>query len=135
MPKRFNRLLAVLTILLVAASAVFAHHSVAGQFDTSKSLTLKGSIAKLQWMNPHIYVYIDVKEADGTVTTWALETLPTAMMRKAGLSKESVMGVPGELVTVLVVPAKDGTKHLGWISKITYADGHYYALGGAGPVQ
>jgi len=122
-------------MLLVAASAVFAHHSVAGQFDTSKSLTLKGSIAKLQWMNPHIYVYIDVKEADGTVTTWALETLPTAMMRKAGLSKESVMGVPGELVTVLVVPAKDGTKHLGWISKITYADGHYYALGGAGPVQ
>jgi len=135
MPKRFNRLLTVLTILLMAASAVFAHHSVAGQFDTSKSLTLKGSIAKLQWMNPHIYVYIDVKEADGTVTTWALETLPTAMMRKAGLSKESVMGVPGEFVTVLVVPAKDGTKHLGWISKITYADGHYYALGGAGPVQ
>ena len=135
MPKRFNRLLTVLTILLMAASAVFAHHSVAGQFDTSKSLTLKGSITKLQWMNPHIYVYIDVKEADGTVTTWALETLPTAMMRKAGLSKESVMGVPGELVTVLVVPAKDGTKHLGWISKITYADGHYYALGGAGPVQ
>ena len=81
MPKRFNCLLAVLTMLLVAASAVFAHHSVAGQFDTSKSLTLKGSIAKLQWMNPHIYVYIDVKEADGTVTTWALETLPTAMMR------------------------------------------------------
>ena len=135
MPKRFNRLLTVLTILLMAASAVFAHHSVAGQFDTSKSLTLKGSIAKLQWMNPHIYVYIDVKEADGTVTTWALETLPTAMMRKAGLSKESVMGIPGELVTVVVVPAKDGTKHLGWISKITYADGHYYALGGAGPVQ
>ena len=122
-------------MLLVAASAVFAHHSVAGQFDTSKSLTLRGSIAKLQWMNPHSYLYLDVKGADGTVETWALETLPTAMMRKAGLSKESMMGTPGELVTVVVVPAKDGTKHLGWISKITYADGHYYALGGAGPVQ
>jgi len=113
MPKRFNCLLAVLTTLLVAASAVFAHHSVAGQFDTSNSLTLKGAIAKLQWMNPHIYLYLDVKEADGTVVSWALESLPTAMMRKAGLSKESVMGVPGELVTVLVVPAKDGTQHLG----------------------
>src|SRR5438093_4686302 len=109
MPKRFNWFLAVLTMLMVAASAVFAHHSVAGQFDTSKSLTLKGAIAKLQWMNPHIYLYLDVKEADGTVVTWALESLPTAMMRKAGLSKASVMGTPGELVTVLVVPAKDGT--------------------------
>jgi hypothetical protein len=135
MRQRFNCLPAVLTVLLLAASAVFAHHSVSGQFDTSKSLTLKGSIAKVQWMNPHIYVYLDVKEADGTVETWALETLPTAMMRKAGLSKESVMGTPGEVVTVLVVPARDGTKHTAWISKITYADGRYYALGGAGPVQ
>ena len=135
MRHRFKSLLAVLTVLLVAASAAFAHHSVSGQFDTSKSLTLKGSIAKVQWMNPHIYVFLDVKEADGTVTTWALETLPTAMMRRAGLSKESVMGSPAELVTVVLVPARDGTKHLGWISRITYADGRYYALGGAGPGQ
>ena len=135
MRQRVKCVPAVLGVLLLAASAAFAHHSVAGQFDTSKPVTLMGTISKVNWMNPHIYVFLDVKEADGTVTTWALETLPTAMMRKAGLSKESVMGVPGELVTVLVVPAKDGTKHLGWISKITYADGHYYALGGAGPVQ
>jgi Family of unknown function (DUF6152) len=130
-----NRFLAVLTVLLVAVSAAFAHHSVSGQFDTSKILTLKGSISKVQWMNPHIYVYLDVKEEDGTVSTWALETLPTAMMRKAGLSKESMMGSPGELVTVTVVPARDGTKHLAWISKITYADGRYYALGGERPIQ
>ena len=86
-------------------------------------------------MNPHIYVYLDVKETDGTVSTWALETLPTAMMRRAGLSKEAVMGTPGEVVTVQIVPARDGTKHVGWISKITYADGRYYALGGAMPIQ
>ena len=127
--------LAVLTVSLITAPAAFAHHSVAGQFDTSKILTLKGSISKVQWMNPHIYVYLDVKEEDETVATWALETLPTAMMRKAGLSKEAVMGTPGEVVTVTVVPARDGTKHLAWISKITYADGRYYALGGTGAVQ
>src|SRR5215510_462030 len=113
-----NRFLAVLTVLLVAVPAVFAHHSVTGQFDTSKALTLKGSISKVQWINPHIYLFLDVKETDGTVTTWALETLPTAMMRKAGLSKEAVMGTPGEVVSVNVVPARDGTKHLAWISKI-----------------
>jgi len=48
------------------------------QFDTSKSLTLKGTISKVEWINPHIYVYLDVKDADGTMATWALETLPTA---------------------------------------------------------
>jgi len=135
MRQRFKGLLAILVVLLVVAHAAFAHHSVSGQFDTTKSLTLKGTISKVQWMNPHIYLFLDVKEADGTVSTWALETLPTAMMRKAGLSKEAVMGTPGEVVTVNLVPARDGTKHLGWISKITYADGRYYALGGAMPLQ
>ena len=135
MRQRFKGLLAILAALLVVTSAAFAHHSVSGQFDTTKSLTLKGTISKVQWMNPHIYLFLDVKEADGTVSTWALETLPTAMMRKAGLSREAVMGSPGEVVTVILVPARDGTKHLGWISKITYADGRYYALGGAMPLQ
>ncbi len=135
MRQRFKGLLTILAALLVVAPAAFAHHSVSGQFDTTKSLTLKGTISKVQWMNPHIYLSLDVKEADGTVSTWALETLPTAMMRKAGLSKEAVMGNPGEVVTVMLVPARDGTKHLGWISKITYADGRYYALGGAMPLQ
>ncbi len=135
MRQRFNCLIGILAILLLVASAAVAHHSVAGQFDTSKSLTLKGSISKVNWMNPHIYVYLDVKETDGSVSTWALETLPTAMMRRAGLSKEAVMGTPGEVVTVQIVPARDGTKHMGWISKITYADGRYYALGGAMPIQ
>ena len=135
MRQRFNCLIGILAILLLVASAAVAHHSVAGQFDTSKLLTLKGSISKVNWMNPHIYVYLDVKETDGTVSTWALETLPTAMMRRAGLSKEAVMGTPGEVVTVQIVPARDGTKHMGWISKITYADGRYYALGGAMPIQ
>src|SRR5882762_10239643 len=130
MRHRFSCLPAVLAVSLLTASAAFAHHSVAGQFDTTKSVTLKGSISKVEWINPHIYVYLDVKEADGTVSSWALETLPTRMMRQAGLSKESVMGSAGELVTVVVVPARDGTKHLAWISKITYADGRYYALGG-----
>ena len=130
MRHRFSCLLAVLAVLLVAASTALAHHSVAGQFDTTKSVTLKGSISKVEWINPHIYVYLDVKEADGTVATWALETLPTRMMRQAGLSKESVMGSPGELVSVVAVPARDGTKHVAWISKITYADGRFYALGG-----
>ena len=130
MRHRVTGALAALALLLIAAPASFAHHSVAGEFDTSKSLTLKGAISKVEWINPHIFLYLDVKEENGTVTTWALETLPTAMLRKAGLSKETVAGKPGEIVTITANPAKDGTKHLAWIGKITYADGHYHQLAG-----
>ena len=63
------------------------------------------------------------------VTSWTLSTLPTAMMRRAGLTRESLQGKPGEVVTVSAIAARDETKRLGWISKITYADGHHVQLG------
>ena len=119
----------ILTAVFIASFPASAHHSVPGQFDMSKSMTLKGAVSRVEWINPHIYISLDVKEADGTTTTWSLETLPTAMMRKAGLTKESIVGPPGEIVTVQVLPARDGTKHLAFLQQITYADGRYYKVG------
>ena len=121
---RFRAIGLVVIGISVLAASTMAHHSVPGQFDTSKPMTLKGVIAKVDWINPHIYVHLEVKEADGTTARWALSTLPTAMMRRAGLTKETLQGKPGEVVTIDAVPARDGSKHLGWINKITYADGH-----------
>jgi hypothetical protein len=121
---RFRMIGLAMVTSVLAASAALAHHSVPGQFDMSKPVTLKGVISKVDWINPHIYVYLDVKDAAGTTATWALSTLPTAMMRRAGLTKETLQGKPGEVVTIDAVPARNGTKHLGWINKITYADGH-----------
>jgi hypothetical protein len=112
---------------LATASVLSAHHSVAGQFDESKSVTLKGVISKVDWVNPHIYLYIDVK-ADGETVTWSLGTVPTAMARRAGLTKETITGKPGEVVTIECIPARDGTKRLGWVNTITYADGHKIEL-------
>jgi hypothetical protein len=120
-------LLAAVAILAAPAAGIRAHHSVPGQFDMSKPMTLKGVITKVDWMNPHIYVHLDVKDAGGTTATWALATLPTAMMRRAGLTRETLQGKPGEEVTIDLVPARDGSKHLGWINKITYADGHSFS--------
>jgi hypothetical protein len=114
---------------LVAAGSASAHHSVSGQYDASKPLTLTGVISKVDWINPHIYLHLDVKDKSGVVTTWTLSTLPTAMMRRAGLTKESLQGQPGEVVTINAIAARDETKKLGWISKITYADGHHVQLG------
>ena len=125
------RLSAVLlvAITLLHAAAAGAHHSVPGQFDTSKPTTLTGTISKIDWINPHIYVYLDVKGESGT-TTWRLGSAPPAMMRRAGLTKAAISGGPGEVVSIIVYPARDGTMHLGWITKITYADGHFYLLDG-----
>jgi hypothetical protein len=119
------------TVLLTAAPATSAHHSVSGVFDQAKSITLKGVISRVEWINPHVYVHLDVKEENGTVT-WAWETLPTAMLRKAGLTKESVMGKPGEIVTITGIPARDESRRLAFIYRITYSDGRHYQLGSAG---
>ena len=121
--------LILVACLTFGASPSFAHHSVAGQFDQSKSVTLHGVVSKVEWINPHIYLQFDAKNEDGSTTTWSLETLPTAMMRKAGLTRESIMGQPGEVVTVQIIPARDGTKHLAFLQKITYASGKFFQLG------
>ncbi len=128
MRHRFAVVLVAATLLVVAGS-VAAHHSVSGQYDASRPLTLTGVISKVDWINPHIYLHLDVKDKDGAVTTWTLSTLPTAMMRRAGLTKEMLQGQPGEVVTITAIAARDETKKLGWISKITYADGHHVQLG------
>jgi hypothetical protein len=128
MRHRFAVVLVAATLVVVAGS-VSAHHSVSGQYDASRPLTLTGVISKVDWINPHVYLHLDVKEKDGAVTTWTLSTLPTAMMRRAGLTKESLQGRPGEVVTITAIAARDETKKLGWISKITYADGHHVQLG------
>ena len=130
MRHRFLGVVLAVDAVLATASALSAHHSVAGQFDTSKQVTLKGVISKVDWVNPHIYLHLDVKGDDGQVVTWALGTVPTAMARRAGLTRESIAGHTGETVTIQANPARDGTKHLGWVNTITYADGKKHVLCG-----
>lgn len=118
-----GRLAAVLLIAWMAPSS--AHHSVAGQFDIHTMVTVSGVVAKVDWVNPHIYLHVDAKDAEGQVARWRLEGGPVAMMRKAGLSKAILEG-QGETVTIYAFPARDGTPHLGFIQKITYPDGRFY---------
>ncbi|HUN26226.1 MAG TPA: DUF6152 family protein [Steroidobacteraceae bacterium] len=112
-------------VTLAAARAGFAHHSVAGEFDVHKKLSLVGIVSQVDWANPHIYVHLAVKDGHGGVTEWRLETVPVAMMRKAGLSKTKLLG-NSETARVDAYPARDGTPHLGYLLMITYADGHHY---------
>ena len=123
-----TRIMLVFVGCFAAAGQVLAHHSVAGQFDGSRQLTLSGVISDVDWINPHTYLYLDVENDDGTVSTWRLESLPTAMMRKAGLTSEMLRG-DGSAVTVVAIPARDGTATLGWLLRIDYEAGHHYQFG------
>jgi hypothetical protein len=124
------RLGAFLFAVLVTTVSAGAHHSVPGQFDTSKPMTLTGTISDIDWINPHIYIHLDVKDTDGTIAKWSFGSAPPAMLRKANLTKAKLMGSAGEAVTIVAYPARDGTKNLGWLTKITYADGRFLTLDG-----
>ena len=113
--------------VMLASTSVFTHHSVSGQFDTSKKVTITGVISKIDWVNPHIYVFVDGKDDTGASGQWALETVPTAMARKAKLTKDQMAGNKGETVTVAGHPARDGRKSA-WILRITYPDGRFVQL-------
>ncbi len=117
---------------LVPASPGVAHHSVSAVFDEGKQIMLKGTITRIDWINPHIHMFVDAKDADGKVITWEIETLPTNWMRKAGITKDAVLSnsATGEVVTVHANPARDTSKRLGYLQRITYPDGHFIHVTG-----
>jgi Family of unknown function (DUF6152) len=122
-------LLSVLGALSLIGGNAAAHHSVAGQFDQSQRTTITGVISKVDWINPHVYIQMDVPNDKGEITTWRLESLPTAMLRKAGLTSEMLEG-GGQKVTAAVILARNGTPNLGWLLNLSYEDGHEYVLAG-----
>jgi hypothetical protein len=115
----------VSTLLVSAAPLALAHHSVAGQFNMQQSVTLQGVVSKVDWVNPHIHITLDVKDKSGKAESWLLECVPVGMARKAGLTKAMLEG-HGETVTVIAYPARDGTQHLGFMTRLTFPDGHFF---------
>lgn len=110
------------------ATPALAHHSVAGVFDVGRTVRFAGTVSRVDWINPHTYIYVDVTEADGKVTVWKLESLPVAMMRKAGLSRQDILA-NGQRVEVVANPARNGTQALGYIVNLRYADGRNFQFG------
>jgi len=102
-----SRFIALALALVWAAAPVLAHHSFAAQYDSNKPITFTGTITKMQWQNPHIYFYVDVKDAGGKVTDYAVEGGPPNTLYRQGWRKDSLK--VGEIVTVDGSKARDGS--------------------------
>lgn len=93
-------------LLLTAAVPLFAHHSVSAEFDVSRQTTYQGVVTRVEWRNPHIYFYIDVKDADQKVTNWAFEGPGPNTLARMGWLRDSLK--VGDRVTVVAYPSRDG---------------------------
>jgi hypothetical protein len=97
-----------------------AHHSAAAEYDIKSQVTLQGTITKVEWLNPHVRFYMDVKGADGKVVNWEIESGGPGAFLRAGFTRNTLK--VGDPITVKAYPAKDG-ENLGDATDIILADG------------
>ena len=121
-----RRVLFAAAILLAGSLPSFAHHSPSAEFDVTRRMTLSGTLTKIDWVNPHIVVFIDAKGGSGT-EAWKFESNPPAWFRRVGVSRADFAKAIGQTVTVELNRAKDGSQY-GYLLKITYADGNSLEL-------
>jgi len=116
-------------LLILAAAPVLAHHAFSAEFDAKKPVKLTGTVSKMEWINPHAWIHIDVKRPDGTVEKWMIEGgTPNTLFRR-GFTKNSVL--PGTVIIVDGYQAKDGSQKANG-RDLTLPDGKKLFLGSSG---
>ena len=110
----------LLTLLVLAAGFALGHHSFAAEFDGTKPIKVTGTVTKVEWQNPHIWFYVDVKDADGKVTNWGFSGGAPGQLQRRGIYKSVIK--EGMSVTVEGFLSKDGTHNANG-ARVTFADG------------
>ena len=107
-------------LLFLAAAPIFAHHSVSAEFDVNHQITYTGIITRVDWSNPHIYFYVDVKDVRDKVTNWAFEGAGPNTLARLGWMRDTLKA--GDRVTVVAFPARDGA-NVASARKVTLGNG------------
>jgi hypothetical protein len=118
----------LLMAVLMGPASPSAHHAIQAQFDFDRPLTLTGKLTKVEWINPHAYMFLDVKDASGKVRNWALEMVGPGGLRKAGLSRTDRGSLKiGDTISVSGFMSRDGT-HTGFVKELKLADGRIVTI-------
>ncbi|MFZ3088819.1 MAG: DUF6152 family protein [Methylotenera sp.] len=118
----------VLAGLVAASVPAIAHHAFSAEFDAAKPIEVKGVVTKFELVNPHSWLYVDVKAADGTVTNWGFEFGAPYNLKEKGITKSTLTA--GTEITVKGYQAKNG-KNFAYATVTTLADGRSVKTGGA----
>src|SRR5437762_9972092 len=119
-------LLVLIWMVLLTAAAAVAHHAYTAEFDTRKPVKLSGVLTKVEWTNPHIWLYLDIKDDKGNVTNWGFSASPPGMLQRRGITKSSLK--VGEVLTISGHRAKDGSNNASG-NIVTFADGRDALIG------
>ena len=116
--------------IALLTTPLFAHHSISAEFDQNRPVTFTGTVKQVDWMNPHIYTHVEVKNPDGSVVVYKVEGGPPNSLFRQGWRKDSLK--PGDVVTVSGVRAKiESSPNIG-LATITTSDGRRIFGGGGG---
>jgi uncharacterized protein DUF6152 len=115
-----NRVLTLAVFIAVLSAPLVAHHGRGATYDMKKRVTLKGTVSRVEWRNPHVLIYMDVKDADGKVVTWGFENSGVSTLAQEGYNRNTLK--VGQPITAIVNPAANGAP-TAIVVKIVLADG------------